>query len=106
MSPPSRTPSRPSTRPSDARGRRSSTFVREDSERAAGSALLVDQRQSGDVGASRRVRAHPGDDDPPERVVGLPVTPPGGPVPGPLARRRGDRGGGAPGRPTPFPPPA
>src|SRR5438876_9175623 len=37
-------PSPPSTRPSDARGRRSSAFVREDLGRASGSALLVDHR--------------------------------------------------------------
>src|SRR4051812_9654769 len=35
-------PSPPSTRPSDARGRRSSAFVRDDLGRASGSALLVD----------------------------------------------------------------
>src|SRR5262249_12097860 len=35
----------PSTRPSDARGRRSSACVREDSERASGSALLVNHRR-------------------------------------------------------------
>jgi len=33
-------PSRPSTRPSDAKGRRSSAFVREDSGTATGPALL------------------------------------------------------------------
>src|SRR5438034_11437434 len=38
-------PSPPSTRPSDARGRRSSAFVREYSGTATGPALLVDQRQ-------------------------------------------------------------
>ena len=42
---PSTMPSPPSTRPSDARGRRSSTFVHKDSGTATGPALLVDQRQ-------------------------------------------------------------
>src|SRR5262245_41825081 len=37
-------PSPPSTRPSDAPGRRSFAFAREDSGRASGSALLVDHR--------------------------------------------------------------
>src|SRR5215471_5477413 len=42
---PSTTLSPPSIRPSDARGRRSSAFVHEDSGRASGSALLVDHRR-------------------------------------------------------------
>jgi len=43
-------PSPPSTRPSDAQERRSSAFVREDSGRASGSALLVDHRRLLDRG--------------------------------------------------------
>src|SRR5207244_3186444 len=42
---PSTTPSPPSTRPSDARGKQSSTFVREDSGTAIGPSVLVDQHE-------------------------------------------------------------
>src|SRR6516165_2863469 len=53
-----------------------------------GQAFLAAPR---DVGAGGRMRAHPGDHDPPQGVVGLPVTaavePPAGDLPG----RSGDR---------------
>src|SRR4051794_10831567 len=50
-------PSRPLTRPSDARGRRSSAFVHKDPGTATGPALLVDQRQPrGQGGEGRLVR--------------------------------------------------
>src|SRR5262249_60884571 len=55
---PATTPSRLSTRPSGSAGRRSSAFVGEDSERAAGSALLVDQRQSRGEAWPARPRRH------------------------------------------------
>src|SRR5262245_64026888 len=48
-----------------------------------------------DVGAGGRVGAHPGDDDPVEGVVGLPVATGVEPVAGDLPRGGGDRRGGA-----------
>ena len=59
----------------------------------------------GDVGAGRRVRAHPGDHDPPQRVVGLPVAAAVKPVPGHLARGGRDRRGRAQVRPGRLGPP-
>jgi hypothetical protein len=59
-------------------------------------------RAAFDVGAGRRMRAQAGEHDPPQRVVGLPVTAGVQPVPDGLARRRRDRRGGtqvAPRRP-------
>jgi hypothetical protein len=55
---PSTMPSPPSTRPSDARGRRASAFDREDSERVGGSFLPADHRRFLDRGD--RLGKHPG----------------------------------------------
>src|SRR6266536_2814444 len=52
-----------------------------------------------DVGAGRGVRAHPGDDDPPQGVVGLAVAAGVEAVAGALARGCGDRGSSAQVRP-------
>ena len=59
-----------------------------------------------DVRAGRGVGAHPGDDDPPQGVIGLAVAAGVEAVAGALARGGGDRGGGAqvrPGRLGPQP---
>src|SRR5258708_4449876 len=52
-----------------------------------------------DVGAGRRVGAHPGDDDAPQGVVGLPVAGGVEAAPDGLSGGGGDRGGGAQVRP-------
>ena len=52
-----------------------------------------------DVGAGGRVRAHTGEHDPPQGVVGLAVAAGVEPVAGDFPRRGGDRGGGAQVRP-------
>ena len=52
-----------------------------------------------DVGAGRRMGAHPGDHDPPQGVVGLAVAAGVEPAAGDLPRRCGDRGDGAQVRP-------
>jgi hypothetical protein len=52
-----------------------------------------------DVGAGGHVRAHPGEHDPPQGMVGLAVAARVEPVAGDFPRRRRDRGGGAQVRP-------
>ena len=56
-------------------------------------------RAAFDVGAGGRVGAHPGEHDPPQGMVGLPVTAGVEPVPGDFPRRRRDGRGGAQVRP-------